>query len=324
MRRVISAVKDCPRPFKFSKNLRTHILKAGSRWDGPGVKGDPSMQQVDLTHEERLAPGAEVGHASDTIPGTGAVAGPSRAKMDPTHDKGFMPGAGTGVHAIDTVSSLLDQKNKQLVAYSAHHKPPEQEWELGHESESKSDTDQSSEHSTGSSTSEDLPPPNPMLPQDEIMCSPTPTKPSTQWSNMNAQEDVDMGSPMSDKSVPPQQLPLPLPSLLSVMQSQSASTSQLPSTSTTTTPASHAIGLLHHAYLDSLNLAAALATGEVKHHLTKMHGSQSRYNEYQFKQAISALKVATELPSHITGPRSMVRRMAMSTSFKTPSHHAKA
>ncbi|KAI6007807.1 hypothetical protein EDC04DRAFT_2611325 [Pisolithus marmoratus] len=63
---------------------------------------------------------------------------------------------------------------------------------------------------------------------------------------------------MSDKSAPLQQLQPPLPSLLSVMQSHSTSTtqaSQLPSTSTTgTTPASHTNGLLHHTYLDSLNL----------------------------------------------------------------------
>ncbi|KAI6009129.1 hypothetical protein EDC04DRAFT_2610721 [Pisolithus marmoratus] len=174
-----------------------------------------------------------------------------------------------------------------------------------------------------------------MPPQDEIMCSPTATKPSTTptvtpqaaspsaWSNMLTEDDVNMGSPMSDKSAPPQQLQPPLPSLLSVMQSHSTSTtqaSQLPSTSTSATPASHTIGLLHHTYLDSLNLAvnaefhfltcqicqAALAPGEVKHHLTKMHGTQSRYNNHQFKLATAALNVVTELPSHITGPRPMV------------------
>ncbi|KAI6009128.1 hypothetical protein EDC04DRAFT_2964128 [Pisolithus marmoratus] len=195
--------------------------------------------------------------------------------------------------------------------------------------ESDSDIDQ---------TSEEAMPSGPMPPQDEIMCSPTATKPSTTptvtpqaaspsaWSNMLTQDDVNMGSPMSDKSAPPQQLPPPLPSLLSVMHSHSASTTQgnqLPSTSTSTTPASHTIGLLHHTYLDSLNLAvnaefhfltcqicqAALAPGEVKHHLTKMHGTQSRYDNHQFKLAISALKVATELPSHITGPRPMVQQL---------------
>ncbi|KAI6006427.1 hypothetical protein EDC04DRAFT_2611448 [Pisolithus marmoratus] len=118
---------------------------------------------------------------------------------------------------------------------------------------------------------------------------------------------------MSDKSTPAtQQLPPPLPSLLA---------SQLPSTSTSgTTPASHTNGLLHHTYLDSLNLAvnaefhfltcqicqAALAPGEVKHHLTKLHGTQSRYHDHQFNLAISALRVAKELPSHIPGPRTIV------------------
>ncbi|KAI6043203.1 hypothetical protein EDC04DRAFT_2600380 [Pisolithus marmoratus] len=186
------------------------------------------------------------------------------------------------------------------------------------------------------STSEEATP-SPMPPQDEIMCSPTATKPSTTptvtpqaaspsaWSSMLTVDDVNMGSPMSDKSAPPWQLQPPLPSLLSVMQSHSRSTaqaSQLPSTPTTTgtTPASHTNGLLHHAYLDSLNLAvnaefhflasqicqAGLAPGEVKHHLTKVHGTQSRYNDHQFNLAISAMNVATELPSHITGPRTMV------------------
>ncbi|KAI6010547.1 hypothetical protein EDC04DRAFT_2610128 [Pisolithus marmoratus] len=190
-----------------------------------------------------------------------------------------------------------------------------------------------------------------MPPQDEIMCSPTPTKPSTTPTvtpqaaspSMHPEGDVNMGSPMSDKSAPAaQQFLPPLPSLLSVMQSHSTSTtsqaSQLPSASASTTPASHTIGLLHHTYLDSLNLAVnaefhfltcqicqtALAPGEVKHHLTKLHGTQSRYNDDQFKLAISALKVATELPSHITGPRPMVRGMAMTASFKAASHHAKA
>ncbi|KAI5982120.1 hypothetical protein EDC04DRAFT_2616906 [Pisolithus marmoratus] len=129
---------------------------------------------------------------------------------------------------------------------------------------------------------------------------------------------------MSDKSAPLQQLQPPLPSLLSVMQSHSTSTtqaSQLPSTSTTgTTPASHTNGLLHHTYLDSLNLAvnaefhfltcqicqAALAPGEVKHHLTRLHGTQSRYNDHEFNLAISAFRVAKELPPHIPGPRTIV------------------
>ncbi|KAI6035743.1 hypothetical protein EDC04DRAFT_2604933 [Pisolithus marmoratus] len=300
--------KDCPRPFKFAKNLRIHILKAGSRWNGPGIKADPTLEQVDL------------------MPGTGMEAGPSKARMDLTHDKGSTPGTSKGVHSSDTIPGAEVEPS-----------PSRASMDLAQESDR--DIDQSSEHSTGTSTSEEATSSNPMPHQDEIMCSPTPTKPSTtptvtpqpspsMWSNMLTQDDVNMGSPMSDKSAPPQQLPPPLPSLLSVMQSHSASTTQgnqLPSTSTGTTPASHTIGLLHHTYLDSLNLAvnaefhfltcqicqAALAPGEVKHHLTKMHGTQSRYNNHQFKLAITALRVATELPSHITGPRPMVHGLKL-------------
>ncbi|KAI5996054.1 hypothetical protein EDC04DRAFT_2612931 [Pisolithus marmoratus] len=124
--------------------------------------------------------------------------------------------------------------------------------------------------------------------------------------SMVQHDDVNMGSPMSDKSAPAtQQLPPPLPSLLSVMQSHSTSTtqaSQLPSTSTTgTTPASHTNGLLHHTYLDSLNLAV-----NAEFHFLTCQICQSRYHDHQFNLAISALRVAKELPSHIPGPRTIV------------------
>ncbi|KAI6025465.1 hypothetical protein EDC04DRAFT_2899798 [Pisolithus marmoratus] len=262
------------------------------------------------------------------------AAGPSRAKMDLTHDKGLAPGTSRGVHAFHTIPGEEVEPGSSRASM-----------DLAQESDS--DIDQSSEHSIATSTSKEATPSGPMPPQDEIMCSPTATKPWTTptvtpqaaspsaWSNMLTQDDVNMGSPMSDKSAPAtQQLPPPLPSLLSVMQSHSTSTtqaSQLLSTSTTgTTPASHTNGLLHHTYLDSLNLAVnaefhfltcqicqeALAPGEVKHHLTKLHGTQSRYHDHQFNLAISALRVAKELPSHIPGPRTIVRGMAVKASFK--------
>ncbi|KAI5988907.1 hypothetical protein EDC04DRAFT_2614439 [Pisolithus marmoratus] len=126
---------------------------------------------------------------------------------------------------------------------------------------------------------------------------------------------------MSDKSAPAtQQLLPPLPSLLSVIESQPPTSAnqagQLPSTSTSATPAK---GLLHNSYLDSLNLAVnaefdfltcqicqtALGVDDVKQHLTKMHGTQSRYKDDLFKLAISALKVVLQPPPHITGPRSI-------------------
>ncbi|KAI5996060.1 hypothetical protein EDC04DRAFT_2612936 [Pisolithus marmoratus] len=134
------------------------------------------------------------------------------------------------------------------------------------------------------------------------------------------EDDVNMGSPMSDKSVPPQQLLPPLPLLLSVIASQPITSAnqaaQLPSPSTSAAPAK---GLLHNSYLDSLNLAVnaefdfltcqicqtALGPDDVKQHLTKMHGTQSRYKDDQFKLAISALKVVLQPPPHITGPRSI-------------------
>ncbi|KAI6021990.1 hypothetical protein EDC04DRAFT_3143786 [Pisolithus marmoratus] len=273
--------KGCPKPFKFADNLRSHIVKAGSRWNGPGIKGDPTFEQLDLTYEEELAPGAEMVHGSNTthdkggshefhtglapgrwvhsyaMPGTGVGAGPSKPRTDLTHDKGSTPASSKGVHLFDTIPG-------------AEVEPIPSRASMDLAQESDSDIDQLSEHSTGTSTSEEATPSGPMPPQDEIMCSPPATKPSTTptvtpqaaspsaWSNMLTQDDVNMGSPTSDKSAPPQQLPPPLPSLLSVMHSHSASTTQgnqLPSTSTSTTPASHTIGLLHHTYLDSLNLA---------------------------------------------------------------------
>ncbi|KAI6038203.1 hypothetical protein EDC04DRAFT_2604195 [Pisolithus marmoratus] len=117
---------------------------------------------------------------------------------------------------------------------------------------------------------------------------------------------------MSDKSAPAtQQLPPPLPLLLSVIESQ-------PTTSANQTSATPAKGLLHNSYLDSLNLAVnaefdfltcqicqtALGVDDVKQHLAKMHGTQSRYKDDQFKLAISALEVVLQPPPHITGPRS--------------------
>ncbi|KAI6025430.1 hypothetical protein EDC04DRAFT_2899872 [Pisolithus marmoratus] len=325
--------KDCPRPFKFAKNLRIHILKAGSRWNGPGIKADPTLEQVGLGS----APGRWV--HSYVMPGTGVEAGPSKARMDLTHDKGLTPGTSKGVHSFDTIPGAEVEPS------------PSRASSMDLAQESDSDIDQVSiiKATHGkimmpiSATPviralhwniKEATPSNPMPSQDEIMCSPTPTKSSTtptvtpqaaspsMWSNMLTQDDVNMGSPMSDKSAPPQQLPPPSPSLLSVMHSHSASTTQgnqLPSTSTSTTPGSHTIGLLHHTYLDSLNLAV-----NAEFHFLTSQICQAALAPGEFKLAISALKVATDLPSHITGPRPMVRGMAMTASFKAPSHHAKA
>ncbi|KAI6017508.1 hypothetical protein EDC04DRAFT_2902508 [Pisolithus marmoratus] len=306
--------KDCPRPFKFAKNLRIHILKAGTRWDGPGIKGDPSLEQSDLT------------------PGTAVAAGSSRAKVDLTHGRGLTTGAGRGgMHLtlsleqqwelVSAGPEWIQDKRVRVIQISIH---------------------QSAAHFSGSSTSEDVSPSNPVCPQDEIMYSPTP-KPSTTptttlqpspstWSNMHPEDDVNMGSPMSDKSAPAtQQLPPPLPSLLSVIESQ-------PTTSANQTSATPAKGLLHNSYLDSLNLAVnaefdfltcqicqtALGPDDVKQHLTKMHGTQSRYKDDLFKLAISALKVVLQPPPHITRPRSIVRGMSMKASCTATSQHAKA
>ncbi|KAI5987329.1 hypothetical protein EDC04DRAFT_2614860 [Pisolithus marmoratus] len=249
------------------------------------------------------------------MPGTGMGAGPSRARMDSTHHgKGSTPGAGRGVHIFDTLPGAAVGASPSMQATR----------DMGKESES--DTDQ---------TSEDVSPSNPVPPQDEIMYSPTPkpwTTPTvtplaaspSMWSNMHPEGDVNMGSPMSDKSAPAaQQLPPPLPSLLSLIESQPTTSTnqagQLPSTTTSATPAKHTNGLLHNSYLDSLNLAVnaefdfltcqicqtALGADDVKQHLTKMHGTQSRYKDDLFKLAISALKVVLQPPPHITGPRSI-------------------
>ncbi|KAI6038201.1 hypothetical protein EDC04DRAFT_2604193 [Pisolithus marmoratus] len=246
------------------------------------------------------------------MPGTGMGTGPSRARMDSIHHgKGSTPGAGRGgVHIFGTLPGAAVGSSPSMQATR----------DMGQESES--DTDQ---------TSEDVSPSNLMPPQDEIMYSPTPkpwTTPTvtpqaaspSMWSNMHPEDDVNMGSPMSEKSAPAaQQLPPPLPSLLSVIESQPTTSAnqaaQLPSTSTSAAPAK---GLLHNSYLDSLNLAVnaefdfltcqicqtALGADDVKQHLTKMHGTQSRYKDDLFKLAISALKVVLQPPPHITGPRS--------------------
>ncbi|KAI5987426.1 hypothetical protein EDC04DRAFT_2614810 [Pisolithus marmoratus] len=255
------------------------------------------------------------------MPGTGMGTGPSRARMDSTHHgKGSTPSAGRGgVHIFGT--SLILLCPSQLPGAAVGSSPSMQATrDMGQESES--DTDQ---------TSEDVSPSNLTPPQDEIMYSPTPkpwTTPTvtpqaaspSMWSNMHPEDDVNMGSPMSEKSAPAaQQLPPPLPSLLSVIESQPTTSAnqaaQLPSTSTSAAPAK---GLLHNSYLDSLNLAVnaefdfltcqicqtALGADDVKQHLTKMHGTQSRYKDDLFKLAISALKVVLQPPPHITGPRS--------------------
>ncbi|KAI6043205.1 hypothetical protein EDC04DRAFT_2600382 [Pisolithus marmoratus] len=238
------------------------------------------------------------------MPGTGMGAGPSRARMDSTHHgKGSTPGAGRGgVHIFGTLPGAAVGSSPSMQATR----------DMGQESES--DTDQ---------TSEDVSPSNLMPPQDEIMYSPTPkpwTTPTvtpqaaspSMWSNMHPEDDVNMGSPMSEKSAPAaRQLPPPLPSLLSVIESQPTTSAnqaaQLPSTSTSAAPAK---GLLHNSYLDSLNLAVnaefdfltcqicqtALGADDVKQHLTKMHGTQSRYKDDLFKLAISALKQHPNMP----------------------------
>ncbi|KAI6137531.1 hypothetical protein BKA82DRAFT_36658 [Pisolithus tinctorius] len=35
----------CPKPFKYANSMRTHIIKAGSRWKG---QGNPSIGKLDL------------------------------------------------------------------------------------------------------------------------------------------------------------------------------------------------------------------------------------------------------------------------------------
>ncbi|KAI5996052.1 hypothetical protein EDC04DRAFT_2612929 [Pisolithus marmoratus] len=269
------------------------------------------------------------------MPGTGMGAGPSRARMDSTHHgKGSTPGAGRGgVHIFGTLPGAAVGPSPSMQATR----------DMGQESES--DTDQ---------TSEDVSPSNLMPPQDEIMYSPTPkpwTTPTvtpqaaspSMWSNMHPEDDVNMGSPMSEKSAPAAwQLPPPLPSLLSVIESQPTTSAnqaaQLPSTSTSAAPAK---GLLHNSYLDSLNLAVnaefdfltcqicqtALGADDVKQHLTKMHGTQSRYKDDLFKLAISALKVVLQPPPHITGPRSIVHGLKVHDGMacgQSTSQHAKA
>ncbi|KAI6098287.1 hypothetical protein EDD16DRAFT_1527305 [Pisolithus croceorrhizus] len=78
--------KDCPMPFKYAKNLRTHMIKAGFRWVGLEVKRGPStMEQSNLPtsgadQEAAPSPG---GARIDSPPGeVRARPGSSRNQMD--------------------------------------------------------------------------------------------------------------------------------------------------------------------------------------------------------------------------------------------------
>ncbi|KAI6137530.1 hypothetical protein BKA82DRAFT_75323, partial [Pisolithus tinctorius] len=79
-------------------------------------------------------------------------------------------------------------------------------------------------------------------------------------------------------------------------------------------------GLISDGFLDSLNLAVnaefhfltcqvcemALRAGEVKGHLAKIHGRQATYSDMTLKLAMASLEVTEQLPTGITGPRTIV------------------
>ncbi|KAI6016334.1 hypothetical protein BKA83DRAFT_4497956 [Pisolithus microcarpus] len=317
--------KGCPKPYKYANSLRCHIQKAGSRWIGPGIKGDPTtMEQLNLVHDKESipdmdAPATASGGDQEQQQGV-EEAGPSRVRMDSSPRHGARP---------DSSRYNMDSATMQGMQAG----PSQTRMDLDEEN----DADESSDCPAGSSTSEEV---NPMVEQDENMHSPSPAGPpknttvityhsSSMKPSLPLEDDVQMGSPRSEKSASPRQIQQPLPSLVSAMQFHhhlpmtTIQANQQPSLSSTTIsaiPASHATGLLHHSYLDSLNLAvnaefgfltcqicqSALAVHEVRYHLTNSHKTQSRYSDHLFKLAILELKVASALPSNITGPRPMV------------------
>ncbi|KAI6100651.1 hypothetical protein F5141DRAFT_1066224 [Pisolithus sp. B1] len=220
----------------------------------------------------------------DLVPGQKAVGpGPSRKKMDLDQES-------------DTDESS-DQDTRSWVGTKLISAMQQQSEQKPHQTSEEGDPTVEQDESMHS--------PTPVDPPTNTTSTPHPPSPSTEPS-VPLQDDVHMGSPMSDKSAPsPRQMPLPLPSLMSVMQSQSHPPKD---------------GLFHHPYLETMDLAvnaefgfltclicqSALAVDEVKHHLTNLHQTRSRYDENLFKAAILATKVAPMIPSNIAGPRPIV------------------
>ncbi|KAI5996590.1 hypothetical protein F5J12DRAFT_785376 [Pisolithus orientalis] len=282
----------CPKPFKYANSMRTHIIKAGSRWKG---QGNPSIGKLDL-HDE-------INESSSSDEGEGKAGGPSRASK----------------HLHDEISEG-DSSDKGKAG------GPSRARKHLHDDISESDSRDFHQASIGSPIAEDLgqiPSPNWSMPQDGIMHSPPPAI---------IQGDVRMVSPTAHKSVPPQKSPqAPAPQLPSLMFSQSeiqahnqntgnvvpslAQRSWQPNLPLTTAP-----GLISDKFLDSLNLAVnaefhfltcqvcemALRAGEVKSHLAKIHGRQATYSDMTLKLAMASLEVTEQLPTGITGPRTIV------------------
>ncbi|KAI6155874.1 hypothetical protein BKA82DRAFT_4011284 [Pisolithus tinctorius] len=276
----------CPRPFKYANSLRAHILKAGTTWIGDNTKGSTSTGKLDFTH------------------GQGPESQPSKAKRSLEHAKEneFVPGAGPSMSRaimdLEDHDSIEDYTNEISHDLGSIPSPPQTHgW---------------------------------LVQQDHIMRSPTPPEPPTNTTvtpqgspSVQTHLDIHMVSPRSERLGPSPNLPTaPLPSLMSVIQSHNeprnmATTSAETATHTLPGPTS---GLYHHPYLDSLDLAVnaefhfltcqicqvALATEEVRSHLTRVHGRPHAYNDGQFQLAIKSLATVAGLPATITGPRSLV------------------
>ncbi|KAI6139187.1 hypothetical protein BKA82DRAFT_4365200 [Pisolithus tinctorius] len=313
----------CPRPFKFANNLRAHIKRAGSRWIGDDTKGNSPMEKLDLSYEEEGKAGGPSRvrkHLHDKISqcdssDEGKAGGPSRASKHShddisegdSSDEGKAGGPSKHLHDdisesnsrdVSTMHIAIGDKRMMVVMVHQFH-----------------------QGCIGSPIVEDLgriPSPDWMIPQDEIMHSPPPPA-----------GDVRMVSPTAHKSAPPQKSPQapapPLSSLMSAIQAHnqnagsvvpsSAQRTQQPQLPLTTAP-----GLISDGFLDSLNLAVnaefhfltcqvcemALRAGEVKSHLAKIHGRQATYSDMTLKLSMASLEVKEQLPTGITGPRTIV------------------
>ncbi|KIK24173.1 hypothetical protein PISMIDRAFT_23231 [Pisolithus microcarpus 441] len=202
--------KGCPKPYKYANSLRCHIQKAGSRWIGPGIKGDPTtMEQLNLVHDKESipdmdAPATASGGDQEQQQGV-EEAGPSRVRMDSSPRHGARP---------DSSRYNMDSATMQGMQAG----PSQTRMDLDEEN----DADESSDCPAGSSTSEEV---NPMVEQDENMHSPSPAGPpknttvityhsSSMKPSLPLEDDVQMGSPRSEKSASPRQIQQPLPSLV--------------------------------------------------------------------------------------------------------------
>ncbi|KAI5987913.1 hypothetical protein F5J12DRAFT_786984 [Pisolithus orientalis] len=258
------SVMGCPKPFKFANSLRAHIKKAGSRWLGPEIQGDPSMGKLDLKNKQLHEQGMEAGSSRDlTHEEESNAGGPSRTskhlhddisesdsrdvstKLMAIGDKGVMCGHGTPVpsQGIPMLNRETDSQGfvsdpiPSLLVHTFCSPPTHKTHQL--------------------------------IPQDEIMHSPPPP---AVWVTIPGQ--CKDGVTYSPQVSPSPKIP------------SSTSTS----TSTSTTIAISHVNAEFH-FLTCQVCEMPLGVGEVKSHLAKIHGRQATYSDMTLKPAMASLEV---------------------------------